>query len=163
MNQNIYNYVNKITNRIKHKNDIEDVVQNVLMILCEKNLINNELNDTLKNYIKGIVFNQSVTFYKAIHQNQYELSPNITYKLTDEADDTNNDHQVSELYSTLKTYVFRQYYSRGKNITRWKVYYLRLKGWNYNEIFARLGISYKTAIQYFYLCDKEINGIMTYK
>ncbi|WP_200974443.1 RNA polymerase sigma factor [Echinicola sp. 20G] len=161
MNSNIYDYVESVCKTIKNKEDFEDVRQEVLLILCEKELIDKPLTDRLKNYIKGIVWNYSTTFYKQFHYGINYLSEEereIPDFVPDEVYYIEDTPLFKSTLNEIKQYVFKNYYLIDKKLTRWRVFYLVIKGYSYKEIAKRLSVTYQTAIEYNYKCMKEIKS-----
>jgi len=170
MNNDIYNYVLKTCKKIKCKDHIEDVQQEVMLVLIEKQIHTGELTEGLKNYIKGIIWNVSHTFYHKMKPDNVEpiernSSEGFTGLKTDkrewmeldiDSSSGDEDLKLREMYSDIKKYVFKNYYSRGRDLTRWKVFYLILRGYDYKYIYNRLGIKYSSAIEFNYLCWNEI-------
>jgi hypothetical protein len=158
MNIETYNYVQKISKTIKNKPDIDDVSQEVLLILLEKNLLDTELTEELKNYIKGIVWNYSTTLYNDFHKDTFAITstaeniPEYTVTVTYLSD----SDQYKESLRTIRDYVFRNYYSKNKGLTKWRVFYLQLINNDYQYVSERLGLTYKTCIEYNYQALKEI-------
>ncbi|SHN29847.1 hypothetical protein SAMN04488057_117109 [Cyclobacterium lianum] len=156
MNLDVYNYVNTISKRIKNKPDIPDVQQEVLLILCNKDLINKPLDNKLKNYIKGIVFNYSTTLYKSFNWNVNSLEGLTIVDLKKEVTSICDSDAYKDMIFRIRRYVFENYYLVNKKITRWKVFYLYFKSYSYKEIAIKLNITYHTAIEYNYKCIKEL-------
>jgi hypothetical protein len=150
INNAVYNYVIEISNKIKCKDHKEDVVQDVMIVLIGKGLHKANLDEGLKNYIKGIVWNVSTTFFNKM--NNYAVtftdsSPGVNYVyVSDNEPETQN---TDKLYSLIKAYVFKNYYLPGKSVMRWRVFYLRLKGYDYQYIKTRCGIGYSSALEYY--------------
>lgn len=71
------------------------------------------------------------------------------------------DQLLGSMYEMLSFYVAREYSSKGKSITRWKAFGLRLEGESFNAIAETLGITYKSAIQYHSKCYKEAIRVLT--
>lgn len=155
MNTEIYDYVTTFTKKIKNKEDVNDVQQQVLLILCEKNLIQSKLDDGLKNYIKGIVFNVSTTLYNKFNYNTTYFPEGFDIEHQEE-EPVDEKKVYNQLMSKIKKLVLEKYYKKNKSITKWKVFYLYQKGYGYKYIQKRLNISYQTAIEYNYQCMKEI-------
>lgn len=160
MNIQIYDYVNTISKSIKNKSDIEDVSQEVLLVLISKGLIDNELTEGLKNYIKGIVWNYSTTLYNDFNKDTYSITGDAlnipeyvssSYYISDSV-------KYKESLRTIKDYVFREYYMKGIGLTKWRVFYLQLVNNDYKYVSDRLGLSYKTCIEYNYQALKEIKA-----
>ncbi|MBS9525247.1 hypothetical protein KI659_14610 [Litoribacter alkaliphilus] len=164
MNQEIYNYVLTTAKKIKNPSQYEDVVQDTMLAILEKGLQDNELTPELQNYIAGIIYNTNTSIFN--QEIKYtELSPSDFEIEEEEAyseEETQSENQLRQMYGTIKQYIFQNYYSKGKNVKRWKVWYLRLKGYGYDYIFQKLGISYYTAIQYNYLCNNELKDVLPY-
>ncbi|WP_339755151.1 hypothetical protein [Algoriphagus aquimarinus] len=160
MNTETYDYVQKIAKSIKNKSDVEDVAQEVLLILLEKNLLDKELTEGLQNYIKGIVWNYSTTLYNDFRKDTFQITstvdniPEYTVSTTYLSD----SQQYKETLRTIKDYVFRIYYRKGKAITKWRVFYLQLINNDYKYVSKRLGLTYKTCIEYNYQALKEIKS-----
>ncbi|MBW3469092.1 RNA polymerase sigma factor [Arthrospiribacter ruber] len=156
MNNQIINYIYKESEKLKNRQDKEDVAQEVVYIILEKGMGDNELDEGLKNYIKGIIWNYSTTLYNQFNKDTFTLTAtdipqyNVTVTYTDERED------YKELTSKIRRYVFENYYSKNKKLTKWRVFYLVLKGYDYRYIADRLKIGYKTAIEYNYQALKEI-------
>lgn len=160
MNIQIYDYVQTVVKSIKNKSDIDDVSQEVLLILISKGLIDSELNEGLQNYIKGIVWNYSTTLYNEFNKDTFS----ITGDALNIPEYVSNTSYVSDsiLYKeslrTIKDYVFREYYKKGKGLTKWRVFYLQLLNNDYKYVSERLGLTYKTCIEYNYQALKEIKA-----
>tara|TARA_R110002020_G_scaffold415166_1_gene624589 strand:- start:25 stop:561 length:537 start_codon:yes stop_codon:yes gene_type:complete len=158
MNIDIYNYVQKISKTIKNKSDIEDVSQEVLLILMEKELLQKELTEELQNYIKGIVWNYSTTLYNDFNKDTFAITgtadniPEYTVSISYLSD----SEQFKESLRTIKDYVYRNYYRKNKGLTKWRVFYLQLINNDYQYVSQRLGLTYKTCIEYNYQALKEI-------
>lgn len=158
MNIETYNYVQKISKTIKNKPDIDDVSQEVLLILLEKNLLDSELTEELKNYIKGIVWNYSTTLYNDFHKDTFAITstaeniPEYTVTVTYLSD----TEQFKESLRRIRDYVFRNYYKKDKALTKWKVFYLQLINNDYKYVSNRLGLTHQTCIEYNYQALKEI-------
>jgi DNA-binding NarL/FixJ family response regulator len=158
MNQQIYDYVEQLCKKVKNSDDREDVMQETLTILCEKGLINEVLTLRLKNYISGIVWNYSTTLFNDFHNAvsnpsiSGELIPDyvVTSTYTSERED------YRKMMGHIKKYVFDNYYKKNKKLTKWRVFYLVLQGYSYKEIMARLGVAYKTVVEYNFQTVKEI-------
>lgn len=156
MNNDIYKYVYTITNKVKNKQDKEDVAQEVLLILCKKNLINNELTEGLKNYIKGIVWNYSTTLYNQFNQDTFLISS--SFDIPENQEEVNQSNYSKEVLIKIKQYVYSNYYLKGKNLNRWRVFYLWLRGYDYDFISNRLNINRRSCIEYTYLNLKELKA-----
>ncbi|MBT0810485.1 hypothetical protein KIH41_04255 [Litoribacter ruber] len=134
-----------------------------MLAILEKGLQDNQLTQELQNYIAGIIYNTNTSIFN--QEIKYaELSPS-DFDIEEEEDyseeETQSERQLRQMYGTIKQYIFQNYYSKGKNVKRWKVWYLRLKGYRYDYTFQKLGITYYTAIQYNYLCNNELNNIIS--
>ncbi|MBC6365786.1 sigma-70 family RNA polymerase sigma factor [Algoriphagus sp. AK58] len=155
MNTEVYNYVYSIANKIKNKSDKEDVAQEVLLILCRKNLVETELTEGLKNYIKGIVWNYSTTLYNQFNQDTFYI--NSTFDQIDSTEDEINESNFSnEVLRKVKNYVYQNYFIKGRNLNRWRVFYLWYRGYNYDYISNRLKINRRSCVEYTYLNLKEL-------
>ncbi|SIS88748.1 sigma-70 RNA polymerase sigma factor region 4 domain-containing protein [Belliella pelovolcani] len=163
MNQ-VHNYVIKQTEKIKNKEDYDDVVQSVLLVLIQKNLYNTECDDKLKNYIKGIIWNISTTIYKQGYYyttytdciNDYEYIYNTNNN--EEPFYIDETEEYKKLLHNIRTYIFENYYKKNKSIIKWKCWYLKLKGYDYRYISDRLNLTYKSCIEYNYKCNTEIKS-----
>ncbi len=158
MNNETYNFVTTFTKKIKNKSDIEDVQQQVLLILIEKNLIDKELNEGLKNYIKGMIFNISTTIYNQFNKDTFPIS-NECNSIIDNDNDSEYLSESIEYTTTLsiiRKYIFENYYKKKKNLAKWRVFYLQLINNNYKFVSQRLNLNYSTCIEYNYQALKEI-------
>lgn len=163
MNVRIYSYVQEICRKIKNKSDYDDVVQNVMLILCEKGLVDKTLDDGLKNYIKGIVFNNSTTLFNKDSQYVEMVTTDIKDLQHDQEEEYfQMDVNLGLMYSHIKKYVFDNYYMKERSLVRWKVFYLRLKGYDYHYIKKRLNITYCTALEYYSKSCIELKNNLTY-
>ncbi|ERM82371.1 hypothetical protein P872_18410 [Rhodonellum psychrophilum GCM71 = DSM 17998] len=166
MNTEIYNYILTTSKKIKCKQDIEDVASEVTLILLEKKLMDNELTEPLKNYIKGIIWNYSTTLYNQFRFDTDYIEDNINSHFEIVYDDSNdrmnedNHIELSPVYvksmKVIKQYVFDNYYIKRKRLTKWRVFYLNHLGYDYKFIMKRLNIKYQTCIEYKYQAQKEI-------
>ena len=126
-----------------------------MLVLIEKGLHTKPLDEGLKNYIKGIIFNISTTIYNENSKYTDFSIPDIPETET-ELENLEYEIQLNQMYSVIKSYVYDKYYKTGKGLNRWRILYLRMKGYSYDEICNRLGIQYYSAIQLYYLCKKEL-------
>jgi len=165
MNNEVYEYTVKQTNRIKNKFDKKDVQQQVMLVLIEKKLHTEKLEDWLQNYIKGIIWNVSTTLHNQFNQDTYSLTTahNLLYDESIKVDYIEDRPDYKELISKIKLYVFNTYFSKGKSMTKWKVWYLVHRNWDYKDIATRLNISYRTAIEYQYQALQEIKDKVLWK
>lgn len=158
INQEIYDYVQEISKKIKNRDDREDVAQETLTILCEKNIIGEPLTPRLREYIKGIVWNYSTTlfndFHNAVSNRTYNADALPDYVITGTYTEDREDFK--QLLSVIRSYVFNNYYKKGKKLTKWRVFYLILKGYSYKDIMVRLNIAYKTVVEYNFQTTTEI-------
>jgi hypothetical protein len=143
-------YVYQISKRIKHQPHREDVVQDVVITLMGKDLHSVPLDDGLRNYIKGIIWNVSTSFYNKMNNKNMTFTGDYTeacYSVIPCMGDAKD--RTDEMYGLIKRYVFDNYYMKEKSLTRWKVFYLRMKGYDYHFIKNKLGVTYYTALEYY--------------
>lgn len=147
----VLNYVRTVANKVRHKAHREDVVQDVMIVLIGKGLYEAKLDDGLKNYIKGIVWNISTTFFNKMKNANMTFTGDfstVNYVYVEEEEE-NDPENLAAMYTMIKKYVFENYYLKGRSVVRWKVFYLRLKGYDYPFIKERLGITYYTSLEYY--------------
>jgi hypothetical protein len=160
MNMEIYDFVYDLSRRIKNADDREDVAQETLTILCEQGTINDPLTPKFKNYIKGIVWNYSTTLFNDFHNPVSNMTISASdlpaYNAT--VTPTGDREDYKRVMSMIRDYVFRNYYKKGRKLTKWRVLYLILNGYSYKEVVARLGIKYKTVVEYNTKAVEEINN-----
>lgn len=146
MNNKIFEYVKQQVNKIKNRELIEDTVQDVMLVLIEKGVIDNELNSELKKVIQGIIWNVSHTNFTENEYKYQQLSIDHTVSNKDVDIYPNLEYTfIDGFFSKLRKYVSKNYYSKGKKLKGWKVIYLTLLGYKNIEIAKRLNIDY-TAI-----------------
>lgn len=146
MNNKIFEYVKQQVNKIKNRELIEDTVQDVMLVLIEKGVIDNELNSELKKVIQGIIWNVSHTNFTENEYQYQQLSIDHTVSNKDVDIYPNLEYTfIDGFFSKLRKYVSKNYYSKGKKLKGWKVIYLTLLGYKNIEIANRLNIDY-TAI-----------------
>ena len=159
MNIETYKYVNEIVKRIKNRFDQEDVAQEVLCLLIEKDLLDIELDNGLKNYIKGIIWNISTHYYNHYNDAQCKDVEPIKHFIPYNEDDELNieaEKKYKLLLSALKYYILNSYKKKNKSYTIFKVWYLRHKNYSYEYIMKKLGLGYKTCIESNYLGKKKV-------
>jgi len=163
MNTAIYNYVKTTAKKIKNPNQYEDVVQDTMLAILEKGLHDKELTQELQNYIAGIIYNTNTSIFN--QEIKYAELSSVDYEKEDleySEEETESEKKIRLMYSAVKKHIYQNYYQKEKNVKRWKVWYLKMKGYDYDYIYNRLGITYFTAIQYNYLCNSELKTTLSY-
>ncbi|ERM82366.1 hypothetical protein P872_18385 [Rhodonellum psychrophilum GCM71 = DSM 17998] len=148
MTNELYKYVIQISKKIKNKEDIEDVQQIVFLQLCEKDIINNQLDEELKKIILGIVWNCSTKFYnqnKLKNASSVEYIPdnNQIYLSPENEEKLINEGKIEkEILGKLKKFIFENYYKKNKilHYKKFRIWYLSYLGWSYKRINKKVDI-----------------------
>ncbi|MEB2775220.1 NUMOD1 domain-containing DNA-binding protein [Algoriphagus sp. D3-2-R+10] len=160
MNTEIYNYVNQHTKKIKNKEMIDDTIQDVLLIIIEKGLIDSELTPELKKIILGVIWNVSHSNFTNEERKYQQISED--FDVPDSIDsNTNSKSKLEAIFPKLRRHIINKYMKKGKDITPFKCWYLFYLGYSPKEISNRLDVTNEEASIKVRLVNKIIKTFVT--